>query len=286
MKRAFGIGIVLLCATGFALAQTASLDGKTFSRVEGWEYGTDSIFFGADGTFARQIETGDSYVESYGTYTLEAGMYGLRISFDYEKTAAAGASADPGPDSCYYALEPGAGKVLVLYTSEEISGVYVADEDLSLYAAGFTASSELTETLKGKKITYSASSLGDLSLKTFWADGVKGTGIGSRIDVELEPWDGGEPTGMKPAVLIVWNGFPMNPDMFTQNARVKSFDLTVGKAKAARVPLEDTFQPQFVRVNGQAGAASLSLVVTEVYKGSKYEDLCLGKIIVLGAPAK
>ncbi|MCX7025283.1 MAG: hypothetical protein NT080_11800 [Spirochaetes bacterium] len=278
------LGAMLLAAAVPATgsAQSNPLAGKAFDRVEGWEYGGETISFAKDGSFAWSVITGDSSIEREGTCTTQAGQYGTELSFEFQWREEGDSLWKDGSHDTYYALEPGRGDVLVFYDAKEIRGVYVAQGGVFIYAPDFSASSELSETLKGKTITYSATYLGDHTLEKFWAEGARGTGAGSRISASLDLWDGGSLAECSPWMLIVWNGFPMNPEMFAANARAKALDVVAGGKIPTRVAVGDAFTPQFLRIPGTPGAGSVSITVAEATKGTKYEDLCIAEILILG----
>lgn len=280
MKR---FAFALVAALSAALfAAPPALSGNDLAMVNGWEYGMETISFGEGTAFSWTRVTGDSSSAKEGTWFLDVGMYGPEISFQYREREDGAETVTEGSESYDYAWSEGSPSVLVLYTRERIAGIYTSNADSFLYAATYAASSELTETIKGRKITYLSGYLGDPDFSKFWAEGAKGTGTGSWFSASLESDDGTDLVRCRPAFAVLANGFPMNPDMFAANSRAKTLEITPDKGKAIRIQVEDTFAPTIYRLAMDRGVRSIRSTILEAAKGMKYDDLCVSKFFVIG----
>ncbi len=76
------------------------------------------------------------------------------------------------------------------------------------------ASSEFTETIRGKSVTYSVLNVLDQNPMTCWVEAAEGNGIGEYIGFEVR-----EPVES----LVITNGFARSAGLFEKNGRVKTF---------------------------------------------------------------
>jgi len=79
------------------------------------------------------------------------------------------------------------------------------------------ASSELTETIRGKSVTYSVLNAIDQDPSSCWVEAAEGNGIGEYIAFEVQdPVDS----------LLITNGFARSASLYEKNGRVKTFAVT------------------------------------------------------------
>jgi hypothetical protein len=109
-----------------------------------------------------------------------------------------------------------------------------------------------------------------------WASG-NGYGIGDKINIKLNG---------HVIPMLIQNGFVSisNPKLYFENSRLKLFTLTSLKTgKSKKVMIGDNPDFQKVEIGDIASSNGtdevISLQVLEVYKGSKYTDLCINRII-------
>lgn len=160
---------------------------------------------------------------------------------------------------------------------------------------------QVSSTLESQgKNDYSKNNLSDDDTSTAWVEGVKGYGIGEYIEF-IFPYYAARATECHIA-----NGYNKNPVTWKNNSRVKSFDLYEDDKLIARVNLKDTRDEQIFqlphpipnRSNDEERGnimnedatddydfyrpVKLKFVITEVYKGDKYDDTALSELIFDG----
>lgn len=143
---------------------------------------------------------------------------------------------------------------------------------------------------------YSEESLDD-DIRTAWVEGVKGYGIGEYIEFSF-PYYGPRATS---CTLV--NGYNKNETTWKKNSRVKTFNLYEDDNLIAIVNLKDTRDAQTFdlphpipnREDNERGdlflddssyifnkPIKLKFVITDVYKGDKYDDTAISAIIFDG----
>jgi hypothetical protein len=193
-----------------------------------------------------------------------------------------------------YNVPHGRIKLLVLYTSlsaaqrlqsgtEMLLEMYDGNNKLvylifsgryTIYVGGgydnITATSELRE---GNTV-YGAKNLKEDTLLP-WVEGSKGSGIGEKIKVEYDtPRFFG---------IIISNGFVdyNRPHLFLANNRVKKIRVWFGDTELfEEFELSDT--PNYQTIEFQGGQAKhITIEILDVYRGTRYDDTCINKILVL-----
>jgi hypothetical protein len=183
---------------------------------------------------------------------------------------------------------------------------YVSDggseSDNISHEDAFTTSSTLAP--QGK-VRYDAANLqnntsfgGDRSIT--WCEGVKGHGIGERVNMRITAQKFVLPHSENDAIwfseLMIVNGYAKNQTTFKNNSRAKILRLNVGGKHWADLHLKDVIKPQVFSLplieSNKAGKKiaegnpndgiygvtyqiDLSFEITEVYPGDKYEDTCI-----------
>ena len=127
--------------------------------------------------------------------------------------------------------------------------------------------------------TYGAKNMDDDDHKTAWVEGVSGPGIGEWVQftyASYEPmWTCGD--------FVIVNGYQKSEKAFTENGRVKAFDLLVDGKKKAVLHLEDQPGQQAFRLPVSIGD-TVRLVISDVYPGSLHEDTAITEMWLACAP--
>jgi len=167
------------------------------------------------------------------------------------------------------------------------------------YKEEFTASSTLAS--QGK-VRYEAANLlnntnygGDRSIT--WCEGVKGHGIGERVNMRITTQINRE-DGIAFRTLMIVNGYAKNQTTWQNNSRVKKLRLYVGGEVWGDLHLRDIIKPQIFnfpdnlkirphksgkktakplidRIKSATYQTDLSFEIIEVYPGSKFDDTCI-----------
>jgi len=135
----------------------------------------------------------------------------------------------------------------------------------------WTASSTLAP--QGKT-HYDAANLGNGDNSNTWCEGVKGQGIGERVNAKI--------TGFANAhvkSLVIVNGFARNQTTWQNNSRIKTLRLYVGDRHLSDFSISDNIKPQTIQFPEtlplSQNKLDLSFEIMEVYPGSKFDDLCV-----------
>lgn len=128
-------------------------------------------------------------------------------------------------------------------------------------------SSELQE----KTIIYSDSNLGNLNLDEPWVEAAKGDGIGEYIILDVNARE-----------LYIVSGYISysKPYLYDQNNRPKTIRISFIDSDCDEmiITLLDTPNPQKIDlITSYKG--KMKLEILDVYKGTKYSDLCISSII-------
>ncbi len=126
------------------------------------------------------------------------------------------------------------------------------------------------------KNTYHPDNIHDFNLFTAWA--VEGNkAVGQRVTFSFPP------RSPRVNTLMIWNGYVKNRYLWDANARVKEMKLYInGKPTAllqlADVPNRQTFTIEPVGSADSSHPLILSLEITQIYKGKKYNDVVMSEI--------
>jgi hypothetical protein len=156
-------------------------------------------------------------------------------------------------------------------------GFYVLNEGPRI----LSASSALTEQIKGKIITYN--SFDGPFVKDhggYWVEGVEGYGINESITINPRRSD-------KRPLIVFLNGFiaPWNLDLFYQNSRVKKIRLEYKDSQRndceETVEFKDTPKPQWIEFS-RVPITQIKITILEVYPGERYKDTVISNMIYVG----
>jgi hypothetical protein len=111
----------------------------------------------------------------------------------------------------------------------------------------------------------------DYNLNTVWAEGVKGSGIGEKIVIELKE-------SIQIDTLIIFPGHSKSYKLFKANNRIRKLKLRInGESKIYL--LQDKFLPVEIPICMKSN--KIEIEILDVYKGYKYNDLCIGELLVI-----
>ena len=113
-----------------------------------------------------------------------------------------------------------------------------------------------------------------------WSEGVSGNGIGEYIELrQLYMGPGEEVLSINEFCIV--NGYTENTKKWRENGRVKFLNVYFEDTFIGTIHLEDTMKPQYIDLSplqltvGNGREAKFRFEITEVYKGTKYEDTCI-----------
>ena len=117
---------------------------------------------------------------------------------------------------------------------------------------------------------YKAANVKDMNMNTVWAEGNKNDGSGEWLTIRLKE---------KEFVhnLILFPGHSKSKKLFKANNRIKKLALTVNGTKKF-FHIKDIFVPVSLPVD--MFTDRITITILETYKGYKYNDLCIGEIML------
>jgi hypothetical protein len=126
------------------------------------------------------------------------------------------------------------------------------------------------------ELAYGAGNLMDCKKESGWAEGAKGTGIGEKITFSINE-------SIKVSSIKIWNGYQRSPAHYSGNARVKQFKFGLKDSELSTYTLEDEMIPQVISLKNVLIGSEFVLIVDDVYKGLKYEDLVVSEVHFLNS---
>ncbi len=278
---------LLAVSTHAAVAQ-AGFSGRSLVKAELYETGPFGTFarFGSDGSYTWEASFGDRGSSRSGEFTVQERRtrstefgpheYGILL-LTYDETTSDGISP---PNTVYRERDYAyvfANGVLVLYSEERIVEILL-DTPETLFQIGHStdASSTLTEQTSRGPVTYHPGNMRpDALLTDFWSEGVPGPGIGSSLQTSFS----------SPSVLVrlvYFGGVYRRQDLYEWNARPAAMTMqAVGTGRSRTVRLPDSRDPLIIPLSGLGAPSALGLLVTDVYPGSRWEDLCISAMVWL-----
>lgn len=265
MKKLFII-FILLSSVAF------SINAKPYT-FEGVEYVVDleTFFCFKNGKF--EIEDYSGPIEPVITsYTCEIKKEGAYLVANLSNTDSAQKMYIFNADSPH----------IILYnatTGKEIIGTELKgsrDEPWIYTVRVLGASSYLTETLKGKQVSYVPENVGSYPIIKSWVEGVDGFGKGEWISF-LNCGNGSRK-------IYIINGFfsPEKPSLFYDNNRIKTLKINCYKedklVSTQFRELKDTGEMQLIEFTERYN--SFEFIIEDVYPGKKYDDTAITGIFV------
>lgn len=126
-----------------------------------------------------------------------------------------------------------------------------------------TASSQLSP-------KYKAANVKDMDMNTVWAEGNNNDGSGEWLKIQLKE---------KEFVhnLILFPGHSKSNKLFKANNRIKKLELSFNGKKQIYF-IKDIFIPAILPINSFTNG--IKITILETYKGYKYNDLCIGEVML------
>ena len=125
--------------------------------------------------------------------------------------------------------------------------------------------------LKDSGNTYHGYFTLDGNLKTCWAEGVPGLGIGEKVRIDFK-------TNCKVNGLNIWTGYQKSEDLFYKNSRPIAIRVMGSDGSSEVYQIEDKMGKQRVDFKQPILGDKVSIVIEKVAKGSKFEDTCITEI--------
>ncbi len=152
-----------------------------------------------------------------------------------------------------------------------------AARERRLFSDSFEASSFLWNDWNKFQENYHANYAGDDDPKTAWVEGDKGSGAGQWLRMKLTSLD--NTTSVR---VRIRNGYQKSPELFTQNARVKTATLTLMPSGVQKVIelKDDAAWQEFVVPQSEGTLQAIEIKVASVYEGSKSTDMGLSDVQV------
>jgi hypothetical protein len=119
---------------------------------------------------------------------------------------------------------------------------------------------------------YAANQLFDSRKELVWAEGSKGGGENEKLTFAFNE-------DQNISSMKIWNGYQRSEKHFESNARVKSFEFGLKNGSKTKYYLDDTMEPQTVKLTGDLKGKGMEFTVLEVYPGTNYKDLVLSEIV-------
>ena len=139
----------------------------------------------------------------------------------------------------------------------------------SSVSAGTVTQVTASSTLVQSPYSYAPENITDGDCSTAWVEGAGGNGIGENVTLT---YDG---TYLMQGFRIR-NGYQKKSDLYTKNARPKTIELIFSDGSAQEFGLADSgLTEQEIRLSAPVNSSSVTLVIRDVYPGTKYEDTAI-----------
>lgn len=264
--------LILFLCRGFTVSADTAVSGTEYYLLEGLQYGYEVLYFDEDGTYSWRTVTGDEDRRVTGKWEIFPGdLVDLLIL-----SPRGGGKAEE-----YYIVSSKG--VLILYTKREVRGVYSNNPNNYLALYEVIPTSELSETVGGKDVLYSAENLKEGLYDRFWSEGDPGDGAGEALFFNFYPFDGAPDSETIVEGAVIFNGAP--PRYFDINNRVRNVRFVFDNSREYTVELYDSPAPQvilFPRNKGELVNKG-SLHIESVYSGTKYNDCCVTLLLFFGS---
>lgn len=144
-----------------------------------------------------------------------------------------------------------------------------AAQAASPVSAGKITQVTASSTLVQSPYNYDAGNITDGDLSTAWVEGASGTGIGENVTLT---YDG----VYQMQGFSIRNGYQKKSDLYTKNARPKTIELIFSDGSAQEFELADGgIAEQKIQLSAPVNSSSVTLVIKDVYPGTKYEDTAI-----------
>lgn len=106
-----------------------------------------------------------------------------------------------------------------------------------------------------------------------WCEGRYGSGAGEWIELQVRPQT-------RIRRVMVLNGYQKSAKSFRQNARARDIVIETDRGARFRHTLADRRGVQVINLGGWFDVRILRIRIQSIYRGSKYEDLCMSGLSV------
>jgi len=111
-----------------------------------------------------------------------------------------------------------------------------------------------------------------------WCEGVKGQGIGERVNAKIKTFDSAHIKS-----LVIVNGYAKDQATWKNNSRIKTLRLYADGKHLSDLHLSNIIKPQIIQLPESIAIKGghpldLSFEIAEVYPGSKFEDACITSV--------
>ncbi len=117
---------------------------------------------------------------------------------------------------------------------------------------------------------YGVDNLFDSRKEFTWCEGAKSDGVNESITFAFS-------TAQKITGIQLWNGYQRSPKHFTANGRVKVLKV-ITDSGAQLINVKDLYGDQELTLTKPVTTKSIRLEIVEIYKGTKYADLCISEL--------
>lgn len=135
---------------------------------------------------------------------------------------------------------------------------------------------------------YGADMIKDDACQTAWVEGVNGDGIGESLEFtytyDIAYEQSAEYSCKYTDSFLIANGYQKNETSFVENNRVKKMKMYINGKPYCWIKLKDEMGIQMVnlgfikKLGKKTNTIKIKLEITEVYKGTKYNDTAISEI--------
>lgn len=126
-----------------------------------------------------------------------------------------------------------------------------------------------SELISAKGKDYSANMIIDEDVKTAWQEGEEDFGLGKSILIQFEK--------TKLNYIVIYNGNQSNEKAYKKNNRLKAVSIIINE-EINEIELEDSMEPQVIRIEGADDVSEVKLEIQSVYEGTAFNDTCIAEI--------
>lgn len=138
--------------------------------------------------------------------------------------------------------------------------------------SNLTASSELNpQAYQGQSRYYFVENIIDGDSTTAWVEGVSGDGINEWLKVDFKQ-------KMRVKEIKIVSGYAADQYRFDINNRVKKIKILFSDNSSRQILLEDSLNPQLIKIKNPPLIKWVKFEILEVYPGSKFQDTAVSEL--------
>lgn len=137
------------------------------------------------------------------------------------------------------------------------------------HITGIYASSELEE--EQYNAIHYATNIFDGDTFTAWSEGVDGPGIGEKLVISFD--EECEISG-----ISILNGYQKSENLYYKNARPSDMEIIFSDGNKENIHIHDEMGWETIQFSETYVSSSMTIVITDVYDGSKYEDTLITEL--------